>query len=133
MSISDPPGERADFDAWLAAEFAAEGAFTALVVLVEIAGTTVTPVSSTFLNVIGDEATWGDVAALLAESGAAWNAAAFFPARAPQAGGPLDNPSARRALADVTTRLDDDRLVLNEGCFVDGDGRRLTIEEVTAH
>ena len=130
MSISDFAAAGTDFDAWLAAEFAT-GPFTALVVLVDIAGTTVTPVSSTFLNVVGDETEWAEVAALLAESGAEWNAAAFYPRRSED--GPLDNAAARRALAAVTERLVDDRLVLNEGCFVDGDGRRLMIEEVTAH
>lgn len=131
MSTSDTrPATR--FDHWLAAEFAASGPFTALVFLVEISGTHVTPLRSTFLNVIGDAVTWGELAALLAGAGARWDGAAFFPVTDAD-GGPLDNAEARLRLAELGARLADDRLVLNEGFFCDPAGNRLTIEEVTAH
>jgi hypothetical protein len=119
-----------DFDRWVTAEFAERGAFTAFAVLVQIAGTNVTPLCSTYFNVIGDEIDWGEITVLFAGAGAEWDGASFFPATA-RDGGPLDNPSARLMLRDIETRLDEDRLVLNEGHFFDKWGRRLRIDEVT--
>jgi hypothetical protein len=42
----------------------------------------------------------------------------------------LDNPNARLQLRDLEERLDDDRLVLNEGHFFDKWGRRMKVDEV---
>ena len=130
MSRSEPVDSAGDFGRWLTREFAQSGAFTALVVLVEIAGTRVTPLCSTFFNVIGDEIEWSAIVDMFHNSGRQWDGAAFFPTTAPD-GGPLDNPSSRIRLRDLEARLDDDRLVLNEGYFFDRWGRRMNIEEVT--
>lgn len=130
MSTTRRGRDGRDFEAWLAAEFAEEGSFTALIVLVEIGEIQVTPVSSTFLNVIGPEVAWGDLVGLFAGSGRNWDGAAFFPARDAE-GDPLDNTLARIRLREVELRLDEDRLVLNEGHFFDKWGRRLQIEEMT--
>src|SRR5262249_44591224 len=122
--------ERAtDFDRWIAEQFAETGALTALVVLVDIGETKVTPLCSTYFNIIGDEIDWSEVTVLFAGAGADWSGASFFPLTAPR-GGPLDNPSARLKLRELEARLDDDRLVLNEGHFFDKWGRRLQIEEM---
>ena len=129
MSRSEPIESAGDFKRWLAGEFAESGAFTALVVLVEVTDTRVTPLCSTFFNVIGDEIEWNDIVVMFRGSGRQWDGAAFFPVMAPD-GGPLDNPSARMRLRDLEARLDDDRLVLNEGHFFDEWGRRMTIEEI---
>jgi hypothetical protein len=118
------------FENWLAAHFAATGEFTALAVLVEISERTVTPLRSTFFNVVGDEVSWGDMVRLFAGAGVTWDGAAFFPFTAP-GGGALDNATARLKLRTLESRLADDRLVLNEGEFFDASGRRLKIEEVT--
>jgi hypothetical protein len=130
LSTSDGAAPLTDFDRWLTAEFARIGAFTALAVLVEIAESEVTPLCSTYFNVIGDETDWSEITVLFAGAGRAWDGASFYPLTAPD-GGPLDNPSARLRLHDLEARLDDDRLVLNEGHFFDKWGRRLKIEEVT--
>jgi hypothetical protein len=130
LSISDPTSEPNDFESWLPAAFAEIGAFTALVVLVDIGETRVTPLCSTYFNVIGDEVAWDDMVRMFAGSGAAWDGAAFFPVTA-NAGGPLDNPSARIELRALEERMAENRLVLNEGSFFDRRGRRLMIEEVT--
>lgn len=131
MSTSrQPPGAGADFERWLKDEYADEGSFTALIILVEIGETKVTPVASTFLNVIGDEVAWSDLVAMFAGSGQSWDGAAFFPRRDAD-GDPLDNALARIRLREVETRLADDRLVLNEGHFFDKWGRRLKIEEMS--
>jgi len=129
LSTSDASERATDFDRWIAAQFAETGAFTAFVLLVGIAGTRVTPLCSTYFNVIGDEIDWGEITVLFAGAGAEWDGASFFPLTAP-AGGPLDNPTARLKLRELEARLDDDRLVLNEGHFFDKWGRRLKIEEV---
>ena len=126
MSRSEP----VDFGSWLTREFAESGAFTALVVLVEIAGTRVTPLCSTFFNVIGDEIEWSDIVDMFHGSGRQWDGAAFFPTAAPD-GGPVDNPTARLRLRELESRVDQDRLVLNQGHFFDKWGRRMQIEEVT--
>jgi hypothetical protein len=128
LSISDRSQPSCDFDRWIAEEFARTGAFTALVVLVEIADSKVTPLCSTYLNVIGDETEWSEMTVLFAGAGTQWSGAAFFPITAPD-GGPVDNPTARRALQDLQARLDESRLILNEGHFFDSWGRRLKIEE----
>jgi len=130
VSISEPDAAPTEFERWLADEFAATGAFTALVMLVEIADTKVTPLCSTYLNVVGDEVVWLDIVVMFAGSGVNWNGAAFFPVTAPE-GGPLDNPTARTQLHALEARLDEDRLVLNEGFFFDAAGRRLKIEEAS--
>lgn len=128
MSISDE--QTNDFEAWIADEFATTGEFTALVILVEMGTSKVTPLCSTYFNVIGEEITWGDIVVMFAGSGADWDGAAFFPITASQ-GGPLDNPTARVRLRELEGRVDDDRLVLNEGHFFDKWGRRMRIDEVT--
>lgn len=127
MSTSEARGT--DFDRWLAEEFQRTGEFTALVVLVSIGETRVLPLCSTYFNVIGAEVDWGEITVLFAGSGHAWQGASFFPETAPD-GGALDNPTARRRLRDLEARVDDDRLVLNQGHFFDQWGRRLQIEEM---
>jgi hypothetical protein len=129
LSISDASDLSTDFDRWIADEFAATGAFTTLVVLVEIRGTNVTPLCSTYFNVIGDEIDWAEVTVLFAGAGSDWGGASFFPVTAPYAG-PVDNPTARLRLRELEARLDEDRLVLNEGHFFDKWGRGLKIDEV---
>jgi hypothetical protein len=119
-----------DFDRWITAAFAERGAFTAFAVLVQIGEASVTPLCSTYFNVIGEEIDWGDITVLFAGAGAEWDGASFFPATA-RDGGPLDNPSARLKLRDIEMRLDEDPLVLNEGHFFDKWGRRLRVDEVT--
>jgi hypothetical protein len=131
LSISEPAPNATDFADWLAGEFTESGDFTALTVLVDIAGARITPLCSTYFNVIGDEVDWNDIVVMFAGSGANWSGAAFFPVRAAH-GGALDNPTARLRLRELETRLDDDRLVLNEGHFFDKWGRRMRVEEASS-
>lgn len=130
MSKSESKRDMMDFEDWLKREFANSGAFSALVVLVAITDTRVTPLCSTFFNVIGDELGWSDIIEMFQSASQSWNGAAFFAVTRPE-GGPFDNPTARMRLRDLEARLADDRLVLNEGHFFDAWGRRLKIEEVT--
>lgn len=123
---SDPT---TDFEAWLAETHAATGDFTALIVLLRIGDTQVSPICSTYVNVIGPEVSWGDMTTMLAGAGQPWDGVAFFAEQ--ERGRPLDNPTARTRLRLLEQRVDDDRLVLNEGQFFDGWGRRMRIDEVT--
>ena len=118
-----------DFERWIAEEFGRTGAFTALAVLVEITETKVTPLCSTYFNVIGDEVDWADITVMFAGSGRTWDGASFYPLTDAN-GGPLDNPSARLQLRELEARLDIDRLVINEGYFFDKWGRRMIVEEM---
>ena len=134
MSISDsdaakPDATKTDFDRWIVEEFEDRGEFTALVVLVDIGETKVTPLCSTYFNVIGTEIDWAEITVLFAGSGQDWSGASFFSMTGPD-GRPLDNPAARLKLKELEARLDEDRLVLNEGRFFDKWGRRMKIEEV---
>jgi hypothetical protein len=117
-----------EFDQWLGAEFGRIGPFTALAVLVEIAESNVVPLCSTYFHIIGDAVDWAEITVMFAGAFQSWDGAAFFPLTA-GAGGPLDNPSARLRLRELEARLDDDRLVLNEGHCFDQRGRRLRIGE----
>ena len=130
MSTSEHLDAAGDFERWLKREFADSGAFTALVVLVEIRDTQVTPLCSTYFNVIGDDVEWSDIVVMFAGAGREWDGAAFFPVVG-SSGGPLDNPGARLRLRELEINIDNDRLVLNAGQFFDKWGRRMTIEEVT--
>jgi hypothetical protein len=119
------------FDDWIADEFAAGGAFTALVVLVEVGERTVTPLASTYLNVIGAETGWPDIVALFTSAGVPWDGASFYPLRSAD-GGLLDDAAARERLRELEARVKAERLALNEGFFCDREGRRIMIEEVAA-
>jgi hypothetical protein len=132
LSISeggDRPSATTDFDRWLKEAYSELNGFTALVLLLKIGRRKVTPLSSTYLNVIGDEVDWGEIVALFAGSGVSWDAAAFFPITGKN-GGPVDNATARLRLRMLETRVEDDPLTLNDGHFFDSWGRRLRIDEV---
>ena len=127
MSTSDT-GEVPEFNDWIVSEFEERGAFTALVVLVEIGERSVTPLASTYLNVIGTEVDWLEIQALFAGAGVKWDGASFYPVTAPE-GGPLDNTVAREQLREIEARVKAERLALNEGFFFDRRGRRMMVEE----
>ena len=128
MSTSEGAPE---FNDWIVSEFAERGAFTALVVLVEVGERSVTPLASTYLNVIGAEIDWPEILALFAGAGVQWDGASFFPVTAPD-GGLMDDQSARIGLRAIEARVKAERLALNEGFFFDRQGRRIMVEEVSA-
>lgn len=118
-----------DFDDWLVQTFGRVGAFSVLIVLVEIDETSVALLCSSYLHVIADETRWTDMTRLFDSSGAAWNGAAFF--EADQAGLVAD-AVARQRLSSLTRHLEKDRSILNEGAFFDARGLRLNVEEIVA-
>lgn len=120
------PEAGSDFEAWIDAELADRGAFTALVVLVEIGERSVTPVVSTYVTV-SVEIDWPEVVTLFAGVGIPWDGASFFPVTAPE-GGPLDDAAARTRLIEVERRVRAERLTLNDGFFFDRHGQRIIVE-----
>lgn len=128
MSTSEPGDGVIDFNAWIDDEFARSGAFTACVVLVEIGEQSVTPIASTYLNVIGAEVDWLEIVALFTGAGMPWDGAAFYPVTASD-GGPLDDAGARTRLREIEARVKEERLAINEGFFFDRKGRRMMVEE----
>lgn len=129
MSSDSSNGARTEFDDWLASMIGQHGEFTVLVILAEIGGRRVVPLCSTFLHVVGDEVDWSEITALFAASGKTWDGAAFFPTKA-RNGGPIDNPTARLRLAELEAKVMADRMVLNDGHFFDGLGRRIEIKPI---
>jgi hypothetical protein len=105
------------------------GEFTVLVILTEVGERRVVPLCSTYLHVLGDEVAWQEIRALLAASGRNWDGAAFFPTKA-RNGGPIDEATVRRRLAELEAKVIENRMVLNDGHFFDTEGRRIEIEPV---
>ncbi len=118
-----------DFDEWMARTFG-RGPFTMLIVLVAIGETSVTPLRSSYLHVIGDEARWPEMARLFDASGAGWDGVAMFQA---DRGGLIADEIAKRRLAELTRHLERDRAILNQGAFFDRRGLNLKLEEIVTH
>ena len=119
---------KADFEQWLAAQFADTGAFTAFIVLVRIAGDEVTPVKSSYAHLIGDDMPWPGMRDLLDSARAPWDGVAFFVGLGHD-GGPLPDVVAARRLKDVEADVKADPLAFNRGMFFDREGRHLRIDE----
>ena len=120
---------KADFEQWLAAQFADTGPFTIFIVLVQIAGDEVVLLKSSYAHLIGDDMSWDEMAALLDRAGSPWNGVAFFVGLG-HAGGPLPDDAAARKLREVEADVRADPLALNRGLFFDRQGRHLRIDEV---
>jgi hypothetical protein len=118
-----------DFDEWLALTFARVGAFTMLIVLVEIGETTAGLLASSYLHVIGDETRWPDMVGMFEDAGAAWNGAAFYQA---DRAGLVTDAVARQRLQELMRHLEGDRSLLKHAEFFDARGLRLKIEEVAS-
>jgi hypothetical protein len=116
-----------DFDEWLVDTFAHTGAFTLLIVLVEIGETTAALLASSYLHVIGDETRWPDMVSLFEGAGAAWNGAALYQA---DRAGLVSDDVARRRLQELMRHLEGDRSLLKHAEFFNPRGLRLKIEAV---
>jgi hypothetical protein len=116
-----------DFDDWLMRTYARVGSFTVLIILVDIGETSVTPLRSTHLHVIGDEIRWPEMARLFDGAGVPWNGAAFFQA---DRDGLVIDGEAKRRLASLVRHVNEDRKILNDGEFFDPNGLHLKLEEI---
>jgi hypothetical protein len=116
-----------DFDDWLIRTYARVGAFTVLVILVDIGEISVTPLRSTHLHVVGDEIRWSEMARMFDRAGVSWNGAAFFQA---DRDGLVMDDEAKRRLGSLVRHVNEDRKILNDGEFFDPNGLRLKLEEI---
>ena len=114
------------FDRWFADTLDREGTFTMFLILFEEAATTIVPVRSSYLHVIGPDLRWDELVALIAEAEAAWHSLAVFAAKA-AAGGPLPDVEAQRRLASLQQAVIRDRLTVRKGELFDRLGRRLDL------
>ena len=122
MSISDAT----EFDQWLTEMHGRIGDFTALVVLVDIDETLISPLCSTYVHFIGSEIDWDQIMIMFAGSGHSWKGASFFPTQG-RNGAPIDNPTARLRLQELEQEVMHNRMILNDGHFFDSEGRRIEI------
>ncbi|WP_338663969.1 hypothetical protein VQH23_02135 [Pararoseomonas sp. SCSIO 73927] len=119
-----------DFDDWIIATHREAGDFTVLFVLMRITDTTVEPLRSAWLHVVGDETRWPEMAGLLSGAGVAWDAAVFFRAGRE---GLVPDAEARARLQSLTRKLHEDRSLIREGEFFNAEGLRLRLEEAKPH
>ncbi len=121
-----PPIET-DFDEWLVTTHADTGDFTVLFVLVEIGETSVVPLRSAWLHVVGDETRWPEMVALFAGAGVDWSGVVFWRAGRE---GLVPDAEARARLNALTRKLHEDRTLIRDGDFFNADGLRLRLEEM---
>ena len=120
---------KTDFEQWLGAQIADTGPFTTFIVLVRIAGESVTPLKSSYAHLIGDEMMWREMRELLDGAGTDWNGVAFFVGLAAE-GGPMPDSIAKSKLKEIESELKADPLVLNRSLFFDRQGRHIRIDVV---
>lgn len=119
-----------DFDEWLVSTHDEVGDFTMLFVLVSVGETSVEPLRSAYLHVMGDETRWPEMVAHFLGAGVAWSGAVFFRAGRE---GLVPDGEARARLAALGRKLHEDRSIIREGEFFNLDGLRLRIEEMKPH
>ena len=119
---------KSDFEQWLTAQFADTGSFTIFIMLVQIGSDSVSPVKSSYAQMIGDEMKWSEMQALLDSARVRWDGVGFFVGLAP-GGGPLSDAEARTKLKQVEADVLADPLTLNRGRFFDRRGRHLQVDE----
>jgi len=120
------------FDDWIVKEYRRTGGFTALIILVSTANLGVLPLRSTFTHVIGDELDWHHFCLLMHGAGVPWDGVLIMPV-CDEDGGPVDDRQAAEELRLLEDRLNENRLVANEGHFFDNWGRRMKVEEAQAN
>ncbi|MCO5132067.1 MAG: hypothetical protein M9932_16130 [Xanthobacteraceae bacterium] len=120
------------FDDWIVKEYRRTKGFTALIVLVSTANLGVVPLRSTFTHVIGDELDWHQFSMLMRGAGVAWDGVLIMPV-SDDNGGPIEDSRAAEALHALEDRVNEDRMVVNEGHFFDTWGRRMKVEPATAN
>ena len=118
------------FDRWLDETLDREGPFTMFLILMEQAPTTIVPIRSSYLHVIGPEIRWDEMVALMSEAETAWSSVAVFAAKA-TSGGPIPDVEARQRLAGLQAAVIRDRMTVRKGELFDTMGRKLELSPVT--
>jgi hypothetical protein len=120
------------FDDWVVKEYRRRNGFTALILLVSTANLSVLPLRSTFTHMIGDELDWHQFSMLMRGAGVAWDGVLIMPV-SDEDGGPIEDRRAAEELRALEDRVNEDRMVVNEGHFFDNWGRRMKVEPATAN
>ncbi len=119
------------FDRWLAETLDREGPFTMFLILMVEAPTTIVPVRSSYLHVIGPDIDWTELAALIGgEADTAWHNVAVFAAKA-RTGGPMPDVEARQRLGSLEAAVIRDRMTIRKGELFDTSGRRLDLSPMS--
>ena len=118
------------FDRWLDETLDREGPFTMFLILMEQAPTTIVPIRSSYLHVIGPDIRWDEMVALMSEAETAWSSVAVFAAKA-ASGGPMPDVEARQRLASLQTAVIRDRMTVRKGDLFDTMGRKLELSPLT--
>jgi hypothetical protein len=117
------------FDGWLAETLDREGPFTMFLILMAREPTTIVPLRSTYLHVIGPDVSWPDLLTLIGDVDVAWDAVAIFAGKA-TAGGPMPDREARGRLGQLQAAIIKDRMTVRKGQLLDRAGRRLELTHV---
>lgn len=120
------------FDDWIVKEYRRTNGFTALILLISTANLGVVPLRSTFTHLIGDEINWHQFSILMRGAGVAWDGVLIVPV-SDKNGGPIEDRLATEELRALEDRVNENRLVVNEGHFFDNWGRRMKVEAATAN
>ena len=123
--MSDGPA----FEAWLKQTFARQGAFTMFLILMKEEPTTLVPLRSSYLHVIGDDVPWSDLSETLDRAAVAWDSVAVFAGQDAFAQIFAD-AEAKIRLRELERALLADRLVIQKGELFDRWGRKLKIERM---
>ena len=122
----------AEFESWIVEQYAATGGFTALILLLTLAGDKVSMISCSYVHVIGDEVRWRDMKSMLDASRRKWDAFVVFP-ESPPGGGPLIDVVAKARLQERIDEVTVNRMILNDAGFFDTRGRHIRIDPVEVH
>lgn len=120
------------FDDWIVAEYQRTDGFTALIILLSTANLSALPLRSTYVHVIGTDLDWHHFMMLMHGAGVSWDGVLLMPLTDP-GGGPVDDNVAAEQLRALEDRVNENRLVINEGHFFDKWGRRMKIELAQAN
>lgn len=120
------------FDDWIVKEYRRRDGFTALILLISTANLGILPLRSTFTHLIGDELDWHQFTMLMRGAGVAWDGVLIVPV-SDEDGGPIEDHRAAEELRALEDRVNEDRMVVNEGHFFDNWGRRMKVEPATAN
>lgn len=120
------------FDDWIVKEYRRTNGFTALILLVSTANLGVVPLRSTYTHMIGDELDWHQFSMLMRGASVAWDGVLIVPV-SDENGGPIEDYRAAEQLRALEDRVNENRLVVNEGHFFDNWGRRMKVEPATAN
>ena len=120
------------FDDWIVKEYRRTNGFTALILLISTANLGIVPLRSTYTHMIGDELDWHRFSMLMRGAGIAWDGVLIVPI-SDENGGPVEDHRAAEELRALEDRVNENRLVVNEGHFFDNWGRRMKVEPATAN